>query len=91
MVLIGLPTQPPPLLLGGLGRIRRDRGAVGSPRTSGLRVSPTSRESFERVQAGPNPGLRLVGYLITMISVRRAVHNSTRRATPALRRRGSLP
>jgi chromosome partitioning protein len=32
------------------------------------------RESVERVQAGPNPQLRLLGYLITMISVRRAVH-----------------
>ena len=32
------------------------------------------RESVERVQAGPNPGLRLAGYLITMITVRRAVH-----------------
>ena len=32
------------------------------------------RESVERVQAGPNPSLRLAGYLITMISVRRTIH-----------------
>ena len=32
------------------------------------------RESVERVQAGPNPGLRLLGYIVTMHSPRRAVH-----------------
>jgi chromosome partitioning protein len=34
------------------------------------------RESVARVQAGPNPGLRLLGYLITMLSPRRAVHQA---------------
>jgi chromosome partitioning protein len=32
------------------------------------------RESVERVQAGPNPGLRLLGYIVTMHAPRRAVH-----------------
>jgi chromosome partitioning protein len=32
------------------------------------------RESIERVQAGPNPELQLLGYVITMIAARRAVH-----------------
>jgi chromosome partitioning protein len=32
------------------------------------------RESIERVQAGPNPRLRLLGYIVTMHSSRRAVH-----------------
>lgn len=31
-------------------------------------------ESVDRVQAGPNPGLRLLGYLITMSNARLAVH-----------------
>lgn len=32
------------------------------------------QESIARVQAGPNPNLRLLGYLITMKSARRTVH-----------------
>jgi chromosome partitioning protein len=32
------------------------------------------RESVERVQAGPNPGLRQLGYIVTMHAPRRAVH-----------------
>jgi chromosome partitioning protein len=32
------------------------------------------RESVARVQAGPNPGLRLLGYVVTMVTPRRAVH-----------------
>jgi chromosome partitioning protein len=32
------------------------------------------RESIERVQAGPNPALRLLGYIVTMLAARRAVH-----------------
>lgn len=32
------------------------------------------RESIDRVQAGPNPDLRLLGYIVTMLSPRRAVH-----------------
>jgi chromosome partitioning protein len=32
------------------------------------------RRSMAMVQAGPNPGLRLMGFLLTMVSPRRAVH-----------------
>lgn len=32
------------------------------------------RDSVSRVVAGPNPGLRLLGYLITMVQPRRSVH-----------------
>jgi chromosome partitioning protein len=32
------------------------------------------RESIDRVVAGPNPALRLLGYIVTMNSPRRAVH-----------------
>lgn len=42
------------------------------------------RESFEMVAAGPNPGLQLLGYLITMANARKTVHRlyeETLRAT----------
>jgi len=34
------------------------------------------REAIARVQGGPNPELRLLGYLITMLSPRRSVHQA---------------
>ena len=85
-----LPAEPPPLLLGRPGRQRLpDRPAPARGlRRAGDRRRPGVGRPGRR--PGPNPGLALLGYLITMFAPRRSVHQLYEERLRAAVRAGRL-
>ena len=68
-----LPAEPPPVLLGRAGGQRHVLVPL-QPEDYGAQGIADVQASISRVQAGPNPDLQLLGFLITMRSARRTVH-----------------
>ena len=58
----------------GVVAVGVERGAGSDIDGAGAQGIADVQASISRVQSGPNPGLKLLGFLITMRSARRTVH-----------------